>query len=79
MTPLEAKPLRILGTSYLYDVEELSIGIFFYGMSSSLVIYGPATSSITGVFVVLFSASVVIFVFVLSLPASQLFLLIPRD
>ena len=66
MTPLKIERHQNLGIDALYNVEELSIAIFFYGASSSPVEYGPFTSSIKGVFVVLFSASVVIFVFVLS-------------
>ena len=47
MTPLESELLQQLGTSYLYSIEELSIAIFFYGASSSLVVvYGSSTSSI---------------------------------
>ena len=66
MTPLETERLRHLAIAYLYKVEELSIAIFLYGASSLLVVYGPSTSSITGVFVILFFASVVIFMFVFS-------------
>ena len=66
MTPLETEPLQHLGIAYLYNVEGLPIGFFFYGASSSFVVYDPSTSLIKGVFVVLFSASVVIFMFVFS-------------
>ena len=66
MTPLEIGLLQHLGVGYLWSIEALSIGIFFYGASSSLVVYDPYTSSIKGVFVVLFSASIVIFMFVFS-------------
>jgi len=66
MTAPETELLQQLGFTYLYNVEELSIGVFFYGASSSLVVYGPFTSSIKGVFAVLFSASVAIFMFVFS-------------
>ena len=49
----------------LYYLEGFSISVFFYGASSSLMIVcGSSTNLITGVFVVLFSASAVIFVFV---------------
>jgi len=41
MTPLETEVLQHLGITYLYNVEELSIGVFFYGASSSLVVYDP--------------------------------------
>ena len=64
--PLESKLLQQLGISYLYNIEELSIAIFFYGSSSLLVVYALSTGSIKGGFVILFSASVVIFVFVFS-------------
>ena len=64
--PFETELLQQFGLLFLYNVEELSIGIFFYGTSSSLVVYGPSTSSIKGIFLALFSASVAIFVFVFS-------------
>jgi len=64
MTSIETELLQQLGVIFLYNVEELAIGVFFYGASSSLVVYGPFTSSIIGVFVILFSVSVAIFVFV---------------
>jgi len=67
MTPPETELLHQLGITYLSNVEELSIGVFFYGASSLLMVYGLVfTTSIKGAFVVLFSASVVIFVFVFS-------------
>ena len=65
MTPLESELLQALGLDFLREVEALSIFIFFYGASSSLVVYDSLTSSITGVFVVLFAVSVAIFMFVL--------------
>ena len=66
MTPLESERLQHLGTTFLYNIAQLSIAIFFYGASSKLVVHGPSTSSIKGVFVILFSASVVIHTFVFS-------------
>ena len=67
MPTLEGEFLQGLGLDYLHALEQLSISIFFYG-ASSLVVYDSSISSIilAGVFVVLFSASVVIFMFVLS-------------
>ena len=67
MPTLEGESLQGLGLDYLHALEQLSISIFFYG-ASLFVVYDSSTSSITlaGVFVVLFSASVVIFMFVLS-------------
>ena len=67
MTPLESELLQKHGIAYLYQVEELSVAFFFYGTSSLLMVYGTSTSSVKGAFVVLFSASVVIFMFVVSL------------
>ena len=64
MTPRESEVLQVLGLIRLGRLEELSIYIFFYGASSSLEVRDSSTSSITGVFLVLFSASVVIFAFV---------------
>ena len=64
MTPLENKFLQQFGITFLNIVEDLSISIFFYGASSSLVVHGLSISLIKGAFVVLFSASVVIFMFV---------------
>ena len=65
MTPLESELLREHGMQSLYEVEVLTIGIFCYGASeSSLAVYDSSTISIKGAFVVLFSASVVIFMFV---------------
>ena len=46
MTPLETELLQRLGTSYLHEVEALSIFVFFYGASSSLVVHGLSTSLI---------------------------------
>ena len=66
MTPLENEFLQQLGITYLSLIETLSISIPFYGASSSFVVYGPFTSLKKGAFVVLFSASVVIFMFVFS-------------
>jgi len=71
MTPLESGLLHNLGFGYLLAVEQLSIVIFFYGACSSLVVCGSSTSSITGLFVVLFSASVVIFAFVFFSPSPK--------
>ena len=64
MTPPEIEVLERFGIAYLCNIEGLSFFIFLHGASSSLVIYGSSTSSITGVFVVIFSASVVIYMFV---------------
>ena len=66
MTPQESELILEHGTQSLYEIEELSIGIFLYGASFSLVAYDLSTISIKGVFLVLFSASVVIFVSVSS-------------
>ena len=66
MTPLESQAFLTLGIGLLYTVEELSIGIFCYGVFFSLVIYGSFTGLTKGLFVVLFFASVVFFLFVLS-------------
>ena len=77
MTLLAETKLQKLGITFLYNVEELSIGIFFYGASSSLLVYGPSTSSIIGVFLALFSASVVIFMFVFFFPRVAYFLVRP--
>lgn len=66
MTPLEGELLQRLALDHLQNIVGLSISGFFYGVFSSLVVCGSSTSSISGVFVVLFSASVVIFAFVLS-------------
>ena len=71
MTPLENKFLHRLGVDYSQTLVKLSIIVFFYGMSSSLVVRGSSTSSVTGVFVVLFSASVVIFAFVFFFPLEK--------
>ena len=65
MAPRRLQNLRIV---FLYTVEKLTIGIFFYGASSSFMVYGSYTSTTKGIFVVLFSASVAIFVFVFSFP-----------
>ena len=40
MTPLESHRLQSLGMAYLYNIEKVSIAIFFYGASSSLVAHG---------------------------------------
>ena len=66
MTPLENGLLQRLGFGYLDSLEQLSIYVFFYGASSSLAVQGLSTSPLSGVFLVLFSASVVIFMFVFS-------------
>ena len=60
MTPLES-----FGIRSLYGAEHSSILVFFYG-ASSLMVYDPFTTLIKGIFVVLFSASLVIFMFVFS-------------
>ena len=77
MTPLQTELFQQLGILCLYNVQELSIGIVFYGVSCSLLVYGPSTSLIKGVFIGLFSASVVIFVFVPSSPRVTYFLTSP--
>ena len=61
MTPRESQILYIL---YGWDAEGLSVIVFLYGVSSSLVVQGQDVSLITGMFFVLFSASVVILTFV---------------
>jgi len=66
MTPLENELLHILGLGYLQSIEELSIMVFFYGAPSSVTVWPSSTSSITGLFVILFSASVIIFASVFS-------------
>ena len=67
MMPLESELPQHHAIRYLHLVEQLSFAIFFYGASSSLVVHRPSTSlTHKGVFVVLFSASVVIFMFVFS-------------
>ena len=68
MTPLETELLQQLGIDYLQEVERISIFVVFYGALASLVdlVYGSSTRSTKGVFVILFSASVVIFVSVSS-------------
>ena len=77
MTPFESGLLQQLGIRYLVLVEDLSISISFYGASSPLVVHGPSTSLITGAFVVLFSASVAIFMFVFSFLRVAYFLASP--
>ena len=77
MTPLENKLIQRFGIVSLYNVEELSIGIFFYGASSSPMVHGPFTSSIKGVFVVLFSASTSTFLLVFALLPVTFFLARP--
>ena len=42
MTPLESQRLQGLGMAYLYNIEKMSIAIFFYGASSSLLVHGIA-------------------------------------
>ena len=65
MTPLESERLQKLGLAYLQILEQLTINVFFYGPSSSLVVYyDSSTNLISGVFIALFSASVVVFAFV---------------
>ena len=65
MTPQESEVLQVLALNfYLARLEQSSICVFFYGASSSLEVRGSSTSSITGVFLVLFFASAVIFAFV---------------
>ena len=67
MTPLETGFLQQLGISYLREVEALSIFVFFYGASPSLVVQnGSPIGSLKGVFAVLFFASIVILAFVFS-------------
>ena len=66
MTPLESEVLQQLGLDHLRNLEAFSIYVFFYGEPSSLAVWGSSPTSVSGVFVVLFFASVVIFVFVFS-------------
>ena len=79
MTPIESELLQRLGLAYWRTLEELSIVLSFYGASSLLILYDSSTISIIGAFVLLFSASVVIFMFVLFLFASHLFFLSRTD
>ena len=66
MTPRESEVLQVLGLTYLGRFIVPLIFVFFDGASSgsSLEVRDSSTCSITGVFLVLFSASVVIFAFV---------------
>ena len=64
MTPRESEALQVLGLIYLECLERSWIYIFFYGASSLLEVRGSSICLTTGVFLALFSASVVIFVFV---------------
>jgi len=66
MTPVEGELLLDIGLDHFESLVQLSISVFFYGASFSLTAWGSSTSLISGVFVVLFSASVVIFTFVFS-------------
>ena len=61
------------------SLELLSILIFFYGVSSFMPVYGSSTSLITGLFFVLFSASVVIFMFVFSFLQAAFYVLSRSD
>jgi len=65
MTPLESELLQDLGVAFWIRIEQLSFFVFFYGASLSLAVYGPPTGLMTGVFIVIFFASLVIFAFVL--------------
>ena len=71
MTPLDSEILQRPGVEYLQNLEELLIIVSLYGESSFLAVCGSSANSLSGVFVVLFSASVVIFVFVFSFPYSS--------
>ena len=64
MTPEENHLLQNLGFAYLRYVEEISIDVFFYGASSRHEYTYDNLINTPGVFVVLFSSSVVIFMFV---------------
>ena len=64
MTPRESEVLQVLGLTYLGRLIVPSIFVFFDGASSSLQVRNSSTRLIIGVFLVLFSASVVIFAFV---------------
>jgi len=66
MTPPESQILQDLGLNFLLTFEDVAIHLSFYGASSSLVVayYVTHPTLMTGVFCVLFSISVVIFVFV---------------
>ena len=66
MTDPESEFFQKLGLAYLRSLVQLSIYVFSYGASSSLVLPDSSTSSMTGVYVVLFAASVVIFMSVFS-------------
>ena len=77
MMPLKSESLQDVGLYYLWCLEELSIGVFFYGASSFVIVWCSSTSLMTGVFVILFSASVIIFVFVFSFRKVAYFLTRP--
>ena len=64
MTPIENEPLQRLGVDYLQTLEQLSIYVFFYGASPPVAKSGSSTCSASGIFVVLFSVSVAIFLLV---------------
>ena len=74
MAPIESELLHNLGSSYLTMVSILSIAVFFYGASSLLVVSGYLMNFILGVLLVLFAASVVIFMFVFFCTQSRVFL-----
>ena len=62
MTPDEAQLLQVIGLRYLEDAEKFSIAIFFYGTSSpSQMIAYLIFIYESGVYVLLFWVSVVIF------------------
>ena len=62
MTPHETQVLHVLGIASLRDLDKLLIYVFFHGASFSLVVcIWPTHKFNKGAFVVLFSASVVIF------------------
>ena len=79
MTPLESNLLQRLGLGYGRSLEHLAILVFFYGASSFTPVYSSSTSLTTGLFFVLFSASVVIFVFVFSFLQAAFYFLSRSD
>ena len=64
MTPLDTELLQGVGMDYLELVTALSVYGFFYGASSLHTARDSSTTSISGVFLVIFAASAVIFAFV---------------
>ena len=81
MTPLESETLQHLGVLYSQSLEELSIIVFLYGAPSSLAncdMWLIHNFRVPGVFIMLFSASVVIFLFVFSFGKATYFRINPE-